>query len=79
MSFLDIDNQAELITARLDIADLEDPDKLARLLQRFTSLWEVSNPNSAAPTPAISIGQPIQSGLGGDLLASLQNLKLGGN
>jgi hypothetical protein len=78
-SLLDVDKQAELITARLDIADLKDPDKLARFLKRFTSLWEVSNPTAAAPSPTVSIGQPIQAGLGGDVLASLQNLKLGGN
>ena len=79
MSLLDIDKQAQLITARLDIADLEDPEKLAKFLKRFTHLWEISNPGSAASNPTVSIGQPIQAGLGGDLLASLQNLKLGGN
>jgi hypothetical protein len=79
MSLMDIDKQAELITARLDIEDFKDPEKLAKFLRRFTSLWEVSNPSARGSGPTISIGQPIQAGLGGDLLASLQNLKLGGN
>lgn len=78
-SLLDIDKQAELISARLDVADLKDPEKLGKFLRRFTNLWEVSHPNSGPQGPNIAIGQPIQAGIGGDLLASLQNLKLGGN
>lgn len=79
MSLLDIDKQAELISARMDVDGLKDPGKLAKLVRRFTHLWEVNNPNSAGASPAISIGQPIEAGIGGEILASLQNLKLGGN
>jgi hypothetical protein len=79
MSLLDIDRQAEMISARLDIEDLKDPQQLATFLKRFTNLWEVANPNAPASTPALQIGQPIEVGIGGDLMASLQNLKLGGS
>ncbi len=79
MSLLDIDKQAELISLRLDVEDLEDPDKLARFLRRFTSLWDAANPKTGTSTPSLLVGQPIEAGIGGDLLASLQNLKLGGN
>jgi hypothetical protein len=78
MSLLDIDKQAELISARLNVADLKDADARAKFLERFTSLWEIANPQAGRSLPAISIGQPIEAGLGGELLASLQNLKLGG-
>ena len=79
MSLLDLDRQAALISARLDVEDFKDPAKLAEFVKRFTHLWEVSNPNNAATaTPALQIGQPLAAGIGGDLLASLQNLKLGG-
>jgi hypothetical protein len=78
MSFADIDRQAEMIKARLDIADLSNPDKVKALLDRFTSLWEVNNPTSPATSPAILIGQPSTIGIGESVLAALQNLKLGG-
>jgi hypothetical protein len=79
MSLLDIDKQAEMISRHLDVEDLKNPDERAKLLKRFTSLWEVAHPNTASSTPALVVGQPIQAGVGADLLASLQNLKLGGN
>jgi hypothetical protein len=77
MSLLDIDRQAEMISSRLDIEDLKDPEKLEELLTRFTAMWEINNPTSAAVSPALLI-QPVETGFSADLLSSLQNLKLGG-
>ena len=77
-SALDIDRQAALIEERLDLEELKDPEKLQSFLNRFTSLWEIENPTQPPATPAIVIGQPIEFGVGASLLASLQNLKLGG-
>jgi Protein of unknown function (DUF1217) len=74
----DIDKQAELISARVDVEDLKDPDKLSKFLSRFTSLWELENRPATATVPTIVAGQPIMIGFSADLLASLQNLKLGG-
>ena len=74
----DIDKQAAMISARLDVADLKDPGKLGDFLARFTSLWELQNGDPMASTPAILAGQPLTMGLNANLLASLQNLKLGG-
>jgi hypothetical protein len=79
MSLLDIDRQAEMISARLNIEDLKDPEMRATFLKRFTTLWEVSNPSGTTSRPTVQIGQPITMGIGAQLLASLQNLKLGGN
>jgi len=79
MSLLDLDRQVEMISARLDVEDLKDPKKLGEFLKRFTHLWDVSNPPAASSAPSLLVGQPIAAGLGGDLLASLQNLKLGGS
>jgi hypothetical protein len=77
-SLLDIDRQASLISSRLDVEDLKQPDKRAEFLERFTTLWEISNPASGSATPAVQVGQPARAGIGSDVLASLQNLKLGG-
>jgi hypothetical protein len=77
-SLLDIDRQAALISSRLDIDELKQPDKKAEFLKRFTTLWEVANPAAGSQAPAIQIGQPARAGIAADVLASLQNLKLGG-
>jgi Protein of unknown function (DUF1217) len=79
-SAMDIERQAEMISARLDLEELKDPEKLERFLSRFASLWEVQNPSTAAGTDIASVlfSQPLELGIGGDLLASLQNLRLGG-
>ena len=79
MSLQGIEKQARLITDRLDIEDMRDPVKVKSLLNRFTALWELQNPTSAAITPSILIGQPTAAGVGQGLLAALQNLKLGGS
>jgi hypothetical protein len=74
----DIDRQAAMIYARLDMDDLKDPEKLGRFIARFTSLWELQNSPAATAVPTIIGGQPLALGFSADLLASLQNLKLGG-
>jgi hypothetical protein len=79
-SSADIDRQAEMITARLDLDDLKDPDKVERLLTRFATLWELGNAPALPTSTAASVlfAQPLEAGIGADLLASLQNLRLGG-
>jgi hypothetical protein len=78
ISSQDIDKQAEIITKRLNIGDLQDPAKVARLLVRFASLWEIDHPSTPAVSPAVLFAQPLELGIGADLLASLQSLKHGG-
>ncbi|MGE3829798.1 MAG: DUF1217 domain-containing protein [Parvibaculaceae bacterium] len=79
-SMADIDYQAKMIEAKLDIEDLQDPEKLSKFLNRFTTMWEASNPSSgsAATSTATLIGQPVEMGISTNLLMSIQNLKLGG-
>ncbi len=77
---VNVDKQAAMIEKRLDITDLQDPEKLDRLLNRFTSLWEAQNSTATSINSAstILIGGQASFGIGGDLLASIQNLRLGG-
>jgi hypothetical protein len=76
---MDIDKQAELIEKRLDIEDLKDPEKVQKLLNRFTSLWELNNSSGGGPLSAASVilGQ-ANMGISGDVLSAIQNLKMGG-
>ena len=73
----DIDSQAAAITSRLDLEDLQSPDKLKRFLQRFAAQWDATHAPKLPALPSIGVGQAL-SGLSGDLLLSLQKLKLGG-
>ncbi|MBU1211183.1 MAG: DUF1217 domain-containing protein [Alphaproteobacteria bacterium] len=80
MSNLDIDRQAKIISDRLDIDDLKDPRKLEKLIEGFTARWDVSNPSSTTSiaVPNAILSSPTIAGVGIDILASLQNLKIGG-
>jgi hypothetical protein len=78
MSQQDIERQAKVITDRLNLADFANPDKLNKFLSRFTAMWELENPTSAPTAPSVQIGQPAPIGIGQNLLAVLQNLRLGG-
>ena len=78
MSNMDIERQAELITARLDVAGLKDPGKLGKFLTGFAARWDIGNPPTSPSGPALLFAQPLEAGVGGALLASLQNLRLGG-
>lgn len=76
---LDIEKQAAMVTDRLDIEDLKDPEKLDELLTRFTGLWEAQKtPDFSASAASVLLGGTTTFGISGDLLASIQNLKIGG-
>jgi len=75
----DLDRQAKLITDRLDLADLQDPDKLRQLLNRFSAKWDIDNAIASTTNPAVTLlTQSTQATVSMDLLTSLQSLRLGG-
>jgi hypothetical protein len=75
----DIDRQVALIESRLEVTDLQDPEKLADFLTRFTSLWDLDNPPGGATSPALALFvNPTETSVSTNLLMSLQRLKLGG-
>lgn len=72
----DIDKQAEMIKARLDLEDLKDPEKLEEFLQRFTTLWEIDNPSySPANSIAALFTQPAEFGISTDILLTIAQMK----
>lgn len=73
---LPIDKQVAIISKRLDVEDLKDPEKLQKFITRFTSLWETQK-EPVGFSNALLIGQPTM-GIGADVLASIQNLRFGG-
>ncbi|WP_026379065.1 DUF1217 domain-containing protein [Afifella pfennigii] len=77
MANADIDKQAAAIEKRLDVADLQDPEKLSKLLQRFTAMWDVTQETTYSPI--LALFEPARSpSVGLDLVMTLQNLKYGG-
>ncbi|MEJ2226872.1 MAG: DUF1217 domain-containing protein [Alphaproteobacteria bacterium] len=75
-AMMDIDLQATMIERFLDVEDLQDSGKLTDFLNRFTATWEAQNATSWQQSNAILVGQSTT--ISSDLLASIQNLRLGG-
>lgn len=74
-----IDKNISRIEKQLDVADLKDPEKLDKLLIRFTSMWELNEPTAnSTSNVGLLFSQPIEAGINQDLLSSLQSLKLNG-
>lgn len=77
MSAGSIESQQAMIEKKLDVADLQDPTKLATFLNRFTALYDMQNPttgSSASLVTPISFSTPTFSV---DLLTAIQNVKTG--
>ena len=75
----DIDRNAKLVEARLPIKDFKDPEKLEKFLQRFAVMWDLNGPGPQAVGGANALLiQPLEAGIGENLLLSLQQLKPGG-
>jgi hypothetical protein len=76
MASADIDKQAAAVLRRLDIADLKDPEKLNRMIQRFAAVWDATEVTAA--DPILSLFNSSDQAVGLELLLTLRNLKHGG-
>lgn len=74
MSSADITLQKKMIDEVLDIEDLKDPDKLQKLIQRFTVQWDAAN--NVSTSPILNLFQDSSTSL--DVSMSILNLKYGG-
>ncbi|THV23197.1 DUF1217 domain-containing protein [Peteryoungia ipomoeae] len=73
-SSMDVDMQAKVIKDKLNLADLQDPKKLERLLQRFTAMYDIENTSYAGSALTVLTGGG-GAGVSADLLISLAQLK----
>ena len=73
----DVDRQADYYENALDLADFQDPAKVGRFLERFTSMWEIDNPTGSYDPAAVFQSSSL-TGISTDLLISINSLKLGG-
>lgn len=67
-----IESQYALINQKLNVADLKDPTKLSRLMQRFAVSYDATNSSASAPNILLG-GNSV--GLNSDLLMSIQKLR----
>ena len=75
----DIDKQANTINSMLDLSDLQDPVKLQKFILKFSATYDAAN-SDAASNPILSLfNSSATVTMSSDLLASIQNLKLGGS
>jgi hypothetical protein len=77
-SYQNIDTQAKLISNSIDIADFKDPKKLQAFIQKFSVLYDVTNPSAttAQNVPnALMTGASSTTNFSVDLLASMQAIK----
>jgi hypothetical protein len=75
MAQADIDLQSAMITRRLDVADLQDPKKVDKLLAQFAAMYDVNNNPATTTSPALAVLEgDTTTTVGTDLglLASLQ-------
>ncbi|CAN5197782.1 DUF1217 domain-containing protein [soil metagenome] len=78
MANADIEKQAAAVTARLDIADLKDPEKLDKLIQRFTAVWDATEVAAADPVLNLFTNSGSTTSVDLDLIMTLNSLKHGG-
>lgn len=76
-SAVDIDRQAAVISAKLDITDFQDPAKLEKFITRFTARWQAANGTGAQAVPQVGLSQSVLTVFDNSLLLSMQTLKGG--
>jgi hypothetical protein len=75
----DLDIQVRNLEKYLKVADLQDPKKVDKLIQRFSAMWDVSNASTTTVAPVLTLfGQTEEPGISVDLMMSIAKLRLGG-
>jgi hypothetical protein len=72
---LDVDKQAKLLESKLDFADFQDSNKVAKHIERFTTMWEINNPTVSPQSLLVSLFQPVEYGISQNTLMAIATLK----
>lgn len=73
----DIDAQAEMIRRHLDLEDLQDPEKVKKMIVKFSVLYDLENGGDSDPALMVLSGSG-SAGISADLMMSLSQLRTGG-
>jgi hypothetical protein len=75
----DLDVQVRNLKKHIKIEDLADPAKVDKLIQRFSAMWDMTNPTEATTNPILKLfGDSAESGFSADLMMSIAKLPRGG-
>ncbi|WP_411033546.1 DUF1217 domain-containing protein [Shinella sp. BYT-45] len=73
----DIDAQADMIERYLELEDLQDPEKVSKMIVKFSVLYDLDNQATADPALSVLSGSG-SSGISADVMMSLAQLRTGG-
>lgn len=76
MANADIETQKKAVDAKFDIKDLQDPEKVDKLLKRFTVMWDIEN--NTGSDPVLQLFDTSNSYVSTGVSSSLLDLKYGG-
>ncbi len=73
----DVDAQADMVERYLELKDLQDPEKVSKMIVKFSVLYDLANDTSTDPALAVLSGSG-SAGISADLMMSLAQLRTGG-
>ena len=73
----DVDAQADLVERYLDMKELQDPEKVSKMIVKFSVLYDLANQTTTDPAVAVLSGSG-SVGISADLMMSLAQLRTGG-
>ncbi|MDP9838364.1 hypothetical protein J2T09_003131 [Neorhizobium huautlense] len=74
-SNMDVDKQAELVKKYMNLEDLTDPEKVQKMINKFTALYDLENDNSSSSALSILTGGGASGGISADLLYSMSQYR----
>lgn len=74
-SSIDVDRQAAMIGAKIDIETIKDGSGIEPLLARFTARWQMANSTAAASVPPVGLSQNLLTTVDTSTLIALQSLR----
>lgn len=74
-SNMDVDKQAELVKKYMDLEDLTDPEKVQKMINKFTALYDLENSDSSSSALSILTGDSSSGGISADLLYSISQYR----
>jgi hypothetical protein len=77
ISNADVDAQADMIERYLDLEDLQDPEAVAKMIVKFSVLYDADNASTTDPALAVLTASG-SAGISADLMMSLAQLRIGG-
>ncbi|KAB1085484.1 DUF1217 domain-containing protein [Neorhizobium galegae] len=73
---MDVDRQAKIVKNKLNLEDLSDPEKVKKLVQRFTIMYDLENSQNTASAVSILSSDGSSVGISSDTLWALSQIRM---